>query len=69
MSLRLNHGRKARSAEPGPCTPQLNSGTVQNDSNAFDTVRGGLGLDWLFGSLNDTFPDLNNGGTETVTGI
>ncbi|MFN7768903.1 MAG: S8 family serine peptidase [Planctomycetaceae bacterium] len=46
---------------------KLNSTTVLTDSSSmFDTLVGGLGLDWFWQFTGDVVSDLNNGGTETI---
>ena len=48
-------------------TSRLNSTTIQTDSSSmFDTLAGGLALDWFWQFTGDVVSDLNNGGTETV---
>jgi Ca2+-binding RTX toxin-like protein len=46
---------------------KLNSTTVLTDSiSVFDTLTGGLALDWFWQFTGDVVTDLHNGGTETV---
>lgn len=43
----------------------FNLTTVQNDSDAADSLTGGLGLDWFLIGLGDTISDKDAGGSET----
>ena len=48
-------------------TSKLNSTTIQTDgSSLFDTLIGGLALDWFWQFTGDVVSDLNEGGAETV---
>ncbi len=48
-------------------TSNLNSTTIQTDgSSLFDTLIGGLALDWFWQFTGDVVSDLNEGGAETV---